>query len=189
MILTLLVQVLLPLLFLAWLAFLPAVGWLAWSLQVLAIASVLFGMTLAMLWAMPPYWTPYLYWLLLVSIVGSQLWRGIVDGSVLWGAGVLHSITLLILFAIGLLGCYLGITALQGRQLPDEQVVDIAAPFPSGDYLIAHGGSTETVNVHLKTLNPDVQRFNDYHGQSRALDIFRITSWGASCPRSSAGGS
>ncbi|WP_223897547.1 hypothetical protein [Sulfurovum sp. TSL1] len=77
-------------------------------------------MTLAMLWAMPLYWTPYLYWLLLVSIVGSQLWRGVVDGSVLLSAGVLHSIILLILFAIGLLGCYLGITALQGRQLPEE---------------------------------------------------------------------
>lgn len=178
MLLTLLLQVFLPLILLAWLAFLPAAGWLAWSVQVLAIAAVLFGMTLAMLWAMPPFWTPYLFWLLFAAIAGLQLWRGIADGSVIWGAGALHSVALLALCILGLLGSYLGITALMGRQLPEVAVVDIAAPFPAGNYLIAHGGSNAMVNVHLQTLNPDIERFKDYRGQSRALDIFRTTPWG-----------
>jgi len=178
MLLTLHSQILLPLLLLAWLAFTPALGWLAWGLQVLAIAAVLFGMTLAMLWAMPPYWTPYLYWLIFALIAGSQLLRGLVSSDVLWNTGVLHSLALLALVALGVLGIYLGFTALQGRQLPEVEVVDIAPPFPPGNYLIAHGGSTETVNIHLQTLNPEVERFRDFRGQSRALDIFRITPMG-----------
>ncbi len=178
MILTISAQFLLPLLLLAWLAFLPALGWLAWVVQVLAIAAALFGMTLAMLWAMPPYWTPYLYWLLFACVVSLQLWRGDIVGSALWNAGAMHSFSLLLLLALGLLGSCLGITALQGRQLPVIQVVDIAEPFPAGNYLIANGGSTATVNVHLQTLNPDIERFRDYRGQSHALDIFRITPWG-----------
>ncbi len=178
MLMILLAQILLPLLLLAWLAFLPAAGWLAWGLQVLAVAAALFGMTLAMLWAMPPFWTPYLYWVLLALIVASQWWRGLVDGSGLWNTGVLHSGALLLLVALGILGAYLGFTALQGRQIPDQEVIDVAMPFPAGDYLVAHGGSRTLVNVHLQTLNPDVERFRAYRGQSRALDIFRITTWG-----------
>jgi hypothetical protein len=34
------------------------------------------------------------------------------------------------------------------------------------------------INAHLKTLNPTVERFRPWRGQSKALDIFRITPLG-----------
>ena len=79
---------------------------------------------------------------------------------------------------LGLLGGYLAYRAVQGRTLPEGDVVDIAAPLAPGHYLIAHGGSTQTVNVHLQTLDETVERFLPWRGQSKALDIFRITPLG-----------
>jgi murein DD-endopeptidase MepM/ murein hydrolase activator NlpD len=79
---------------------------------------------------------------------------------------------------LGLLGGYLTWHAMKGQVLPEEAVVDIAPPFPPGHYLIAHGGSTPMINVHLKTLNQAVERFRPWRGQSKALDIFRITPLG-----------
>lgn len=171
-------QVVLPLLLLVWLALVPATGWLAWVLQVLAIVAILSGMTRAMLWAMPPFWTPYVYWLLLAIIVAWQLLGGKLHSGNLWNEGPWHTGALLIVFAIGFLGAYLAVAALQGKRLPAVQTVDIGPPFPAGHYLIAHGGSTIMVNAHLGTLNPDQERFRHYRGQSRALDIFRINSLG-----------
>jgi hypothetical protein len=171
-------QVLLPVSLLAWLAFAPAAGWLAWSLQLAAIVAMLLGMTTAMLWAMPPYWTPYLYWALLCFIVVWQLLAGLPDSSQWWAAGTVHSLFLCVLFLLGAQGAYLTYQALAGRQLPETAAVDIDFPFPSGNYLVAHGGSTLTVNAHLETLNTDVERYQDYRGQSRALDIFRISQAG-----------
>lgn len=178
MLLTFTAQIVLPLLLLTWLALAPANGWLAWSLQVLAVAAAILGMTLAMLWAMPPYWTPYLYWLLFAFIVVWQLTSSLPNTESVWGVSILHSSALILLSGLGLLGLYLSFAALQGRQLPEEQAVDIGWPFPEGDYLVAHGGSTTAVNAHLETLNPQIERYRDYRGQSRALDIFRISPSG-----------
>lgn len=173
-----LTQVLLPLALLAWIAFFPAAGWLAWGLQLVSVTASLLGIGLASLWAVPPFWVPYGYYLLLLVIVANQLARRGSPGPGLWRASTASSVIILIAVVPGLLGGYLSWQALQGRMLPEETVVDIAAPFPPGHYLIAHGGSTPMVNIHLGTLDPAVERFRLWRGQSKALDIFRITPLG-----------
>lgn len=85
---------------------------------------------------------------------------------------------LLPLAVLGLPGGYLAWHALKGRVLPAEAVVDIAPPLPPGHYLIAHGGSAPMINAHLKTPDQTVERFHQWRGQSKALDIFRISPLG-----------
>ena len=126
----LVIQVVFPLSLLVWLAFAPAPGWLAWGLQVVAIVAVLLGMTTAMLWAMPPFWTPYVYWILLGVTVAWQLAANLPDFSERWAAGTAQTLALLVLCGLGALGAYLFAGALAGRQLPPVPVVDIAMPFP-----------------------------------------------------------
>ena len=46
---------------------------------------------------------------------------------------------LLLLFGLGLLGVYLSFATVQGRQLPERQLVDIDWLLPEGDYLVDHG--------------------------------------------------
>lgn len=173
-----LTQLLLPLALLSWVAFYPAAGWLAWGLQLISVAAILLGIALAALWTMPPFWTPYAYGLVFVVITVSQLvWRE-GPGPGLWEMSAAHSVIVLLVAGMGLLGGYLAFQAVKGRTPPEEAVVDIAAPFAPGHYLVAHGGSTTMVNGHLKTLNPAAEPFRPWRGQSKALDIFRITPLG-----------
>tara|TARA_R100001039_G_C1851890_1_gene112583 strand:+ start:459 stop:1424 length:966 start_codon:yes stop_codon:yes gene_type:complete len=173
-----LTQVLLPMALLAWLAFFPAAGWLAWALQLLSVTAALLGIGLASLWVVPPFWVPYGYYLILLVIVATQLLRKGTPGPGLWRSPAQHSVIIVIAAVLGLLGGYLSWQAIEGRMLPEETVVDIAAPFPPGHYLIAHGGSTPMINVHLGTLNPAIERFRAWRGQSKAFDILRITPMG-----------
>ena len=176
--LIILTQVFLPLAMLAWMAFYPAAGWLAWAVQLISVAAVLLGIGLAALWAVPPFWVPYAYGFLLLLIVATHLLRKGIPGPGLWRASTASSMVILMVAMLGLFGGYLAWHAAKGWMLPEEAVVDIAPPFPPGHYLIANGGSTPMINAHLKTLNPTVERFRPWRGQSKALDIFRITPLG-----------
>ena len=171
-------QIVLPLALLAWLATAPATGWAAYALHVGATAVVLLALRLVAMWAMPPWWLPWAYALGLVAIVAWQVATGRVATSALWSTGLPGSAALIVLAALALYGGYAATRAVQGRQLPGVETVDIAAPFGPGTYIVAHGGSTEMVNAHLHTLDPSVERFRPWRGQSRALDIFRITPLG-----------
>ena len=172
-----LTQLVLPLLLLAWLALFPASGWLR-GLQLISVASILLGIALAALWTMPPFWMPYLYALLFVLIVVSQLIKHRLSARHSGHTSTANTITTLLVAGLALLGSYLAWQSLQGRTLPDEEHVDIAPPFAAGHYLVAHGGATEMINVHLKTLDQTVERYRPWRGQSKALDIFRITPLG-----------
>lgn len=171
-------QVLLPVLLLAWLALFPAAGWLAWGLQLVSVGAVLVGLWLAALWTMPPFWVPYVYGLVLVIIAVRPWVRGVVPSQGLWQASVAQSVAIALVCGLGLVGVYLGYQAVRGQQLPKGEVAHIAAPFPPGHYLVAHGGSTQMVNVHLTTLDESVERFRPWRGQSRGVDIFRMTPLG-----------
>ncbi len=170
-------QIVLPLLLLAWLALFPASGWLR-GLQLISVASILLGISLAALWVMPPFWMPYLYALLFVLISVSQLIKHRLFSRRSAQTSTANTITTLLVAGLGVLGSYLAYQALQGRSIPQEGVVDIAPPFAAGHYLVAHGGATAMINVHLKTLDRTVERYLPWRGQSKALDIFRITPLG-----------
>jgi hypothetical protein len=173
-----LTQVVLPLLLLAWLALFPAAGWPARGLQLISVAAILLGIILVALWVMPPFWVPYVYALLFVIITILHLIRGGLYERGLRQRSATSSFILLLVAGLGLLGGYLAFQALQGRVFPEEVVVDIEPPFAPGHYIVAHGGSTPMINVHLKTLDESVDRYLPWRGQSKAMDIFRISPLG-----------
>lgn len=173
-----LTQVALPLTLLVWLALSPAKGWLVWGLQLISVAAILLGIGLAALWTMPPFWTPYGYALLFVIIAAYHLKKSDFSSKGFRQASTTSSVLILIVAGLGMVGGYLSYQALKGRVQPEEEVVNIAAPFNHGYYLVAHGGATQMVNVHLMTLEQTVERYAPWRGQSKALDIFRITPLG-----------
>lgn len=176
--LVLISQVLLPIAMLAWLLVSAESGVLAFILQALSVGLALLGLGLVGLWAMPPFWVPYLYGLVYLAIVVRHVACGQLDTASLWSPGLLGSSLIVFAAGLGVVGAYLTISALQGRQLPEADIVNIAPPYRSGNFLVAHGGSTEIINAHLGTLNPAEERFRPWRGQSRALDIFTISPWG-----------
>lgn len=174
----LLFQVLLPMVLLAWHGFFAANAVLAFTLQALSIGLFLLGIAVIGIWAMPPFWVPYVYGLVYLSVTVRHVVSGRIDTAVLWPSGLLNNTLIVLILGLGLFAAYLAISALEGRRLPAVETVDIAPPFRSGTFLVAHGGSTERVNAHLRTLEPGEERFRQWRGQSRSLDIFTITRWG-----------
>ncbi|HKL69405.1 M23 family metallopeptidase [Salibaculum sp.] len=75
-------------------------------------------------------------------------------------------------------GVWFAARAVAGKTLSPVEMSDIANPFGSGHFLVAHGGSNTLLNSHLKTLVASVERFRPWHRQSCAVDFFGLGRWG-----------
>nr|WP_309503348.1 M23 family metallopeptidase [uncultured Roseovarius sp.] len=172
------VQVALPLILIAWLGFLPASSLFGFVLQAAGAGAFLFALARVAQWAGPGWWMPWghgglwllavLVWLLRRGYAGASLFPETLPG---W-LGLSLSVALL-----GL-GIWYGAKAVAGQRPPPVDIVDIANPFGPGRYLVGHGGSNRLVNGHLKTLDPSVERFRPWRGQSYAVDFFGLGPWG-----------
>jgi hypothetical protein len=167
-------QLVLPLCLLATLAFLRARSRLGWWTRAMLTGAYLAAIGTAGLWLALPWYLPVVYAALyLVAIAWS--WRRtraapVRPGSA-WGwAGAIVCAAAFVAFA------GLGLHALRGRTPPRAPSIDLEFPLREGHYLVAHGGSVELINNHLMTLTEP--RFAAYRGQSHAIDIVALNSWG-----------
>ena len=170
MILTSLVNLALPLLLLGLLTFVPLRGFIPLVLQALSILAVIATLAVVSIWAAWPYWLPYIY---LVACVGLTAWRIATRSKqnearptrASWIGAAVYTL-------VGLWAASMLAPALSGRS-PDREVatVQLAWPLAEGRYVIAHGGSREAINPHMKTLDTAVPRFAEWRGQSYAVDI------------------
>lgn len=183
---TILLQLLVPALLLLWLGLRPASSRLGFGMQVLGTGLVLFAMARVGLWALPPWWTPWVLggiWALLVG-------RGLLlrarsrpeSPRHLFPNGAGGWVGVVISLGLVLLGAWAVGAAVTSRSLPPVQVVDIPNPLGPGRYLVAHGGFRELLNGHMKTLDPAVPRFADWRGQSYAVDLLGIDGMGLRTP-------
>jgi hypothetical protein len=183
---TILLQLLIPVLLLLWLGLRPAPSRLGFGLQVLGTGLMLFALARVGLWALPPWWTPWILGGIWAVLVG----RGLVlrarsleeSPPHLFprrASGWAAAMVALALVLVG--GAAVG-AALTARSTPPVQVVDIPNPLGPGRYLVAHGGFRELVNGHMKTLDPGVPRFADWRGQSYAVDLMGINRMGLRTP-------
>lgn len=171
-------QVALPLMLIAWLAFLPAMSLAGFVLQAVGTGAFLVALALVAQWAVPVWWLPWVFGgLWLAGVSPGLLRRGarglprLPAGRLAWAGTVL---------SVGLLGTggWYAAQALAGRSLPPIDVVDIANPFGPGRYLVGHGGSNTLVNGHMRTLVAEVERFRPWRGQSYAVDFFGLGPMG-----------
>lgn len=171
-------QIAIPMMLIGWLAFLPAASLVGLMLQAMGTGAFLFALARVAQWAVPVWWFPWLYgglWLvsfvISLSRVRSPLLPLFPDKPLEWA-----------LFALSIallgVGSWYGARALAGRHVPPVDIVDIANPFGPGRFLVGHGGSNKLVNGHLRTLDPEVERFRPWRGQSYAVDFFGLGPWG-----------
>ncbi|MFP4328389.1 MAG: M23 family metallopeptidase [Paracoccaceae bacterium] len=171
-------QVALPLALLLWFALAPLGSTLGFALQAAGIAAFLFALARVAQWALPVWWLPRVYAGLWLAIMGMHLFRAHLGGLPNWPSGPWGwAGTGFALVLLGL-GGWTGGRALGGRMLPPGQIVDIANPFGPGTYLVGHGGSNTLVNGHMRTLDPAIERFRPWRGQSYAVDFFGLGPWG-----------
>ncbi|WP_447248525.1 M23 family metallopeptidase [Meridianimarinicoccus sp. RP-17] len=172
------VQVALPLVLIAWLAFLPAGSLSGFVLQAVGTGAVLVALAQVAQWAVPGWWLPWVFGgLWLVATLAWVLRKVFTEVALFPDAP--PGWTGLILSAVLIsLGGWYGALALAGRALPPVEVVDISNPFGPGRYLVANGGSTPLVNAHMRTLDTTVERYLPWRGQSYAVDFFGLGPWG-----------
>ena len=172
-------QVVLPLLMLLWLALQPAASRLGFALQVAGIGALLLSMAWAAPWTVVPWWLPRVHGTLWAA---ATLWHVLHGRAVRvtllparsagWTAAALSAAMLVI-------GAWLGGAAFMGRGLPEAPVLDVVNPLGPGRYLVGNGGGNELVNPHLRTLDPAVERYRPWRGQSYAIDFVGLNRWGS----------
>jgi hypothetical protein len=168
------VQVVLPLALLLWMAARPAPSVAGAVLQVLGVGALLGALTLVAQWAVPGWWLPWVYAVLWVAAARVVVARRAGSGGPLLPAGFAGWALLVLSLGLLVVGAGYGARALAGRSPPPVPVVEIANPLGPGRYLVGHGGSNTLVNGHLRTLDPEVERFRAWRGQSYAVDFFGL---------------
>jgi Peptidase family M23 len=171
---TLVLQVAVPVVLLAWQAFGRDTHIISWSLKHVAVLSYVYATSIAGLWLFVPWYVPHVLMVISISLAARtlpgafRLWRppdtyrqwlalSARGGLAVAGAGTLW-------------------LAVQGGTPPAGTVIDLAFPLKSGHYYIANGGSTALVNAHVALLSSD--RARAYRGASYAVDILALDIFG-----------
>ena len=175
---TVALQIILPLLLIASVAFFTGKSRLELVVCVFGAGSALQALLLVAVWMIPPWWVPYGYLAMLILAVGWVIWRRGIPARWWpqnWRGWVLTSLFLV----LGIWGPTTTADAIKGRQiLSGAEVADLAFPLGTGIYLVASGGASESINGHFLTLNPKTDRQRAYRGQSYAVDLIEIDNWG-----------
>jgi hypothetical protein len=169
----LVLQLIVPLGLLAWLAFGGASSRAGWALRVLVLACYLAAIGAGGLWLILPWFTPVVYTGLFALAALYSLRRvgslpATPNGFPSWAAiGVMGGTATL--FAS------LTLYVLSGAGTPAD-VVELSFPLAEGSYLVVNGGGNELINAHRKTL--EGERFRRWRGQSYGVDIEKLNAMG-----------
>ena len=169
----LVLQLLVPLALVGWLAFRRPVSRIGWAVRASLAGSYLAAVALAGLWLFLPPYLPLLFVALYVAALlhsrrGGRPANRWPVGSRAWVAAA--AMAALSVFSIVIVG-----RALSARQLPGGPVVDLTFPLQNGTYYVVNGGSDNLLNAHLATL--DGERFRAYRGQSHGVDLVKVGAW------------
>lgn len=168
-------QTIIPLILILWLAILPPRN-LA-GVWMLGLATALMTLAAARLgiWVFPPWWVPYLLALLLVAAVVWQLIRA--PQRPLLPSGAFSWLTLVILAGVAGTGGLQSGAALLATRMP-EGPIDLAWPFGPGNYLVANGGASASINAHAALLDPAQLLHAGFGGSGYGVDLIAVNGWG-----------
>src|SRR5918994_5222868 len=168
----LLLQLVIPVGLLFWLAHGRPQNQVSWLLRVILVTCYLTGMSAGGLWLVLPWYTPVIYGLALVLAVAHSIPARTLPRLPTGRRGL--SVALL----TGSLATFFAGLAwyiLAGR-LPPVHAIDLSFPLRGGSYLVVNGGRHGLINAHLATLHRE--RFRPWRGQSYGVDIEKIDRWG-----------
>jgi Peptidase family M23 len=176
MIFLILLQLVVPLALIAWIAIAPLRNLLGFSLQAFVTAIALFAIARMGVWVFPPWWTLYLHGLLFVLavVIGRRQHKLQRKFPCSW----LGWIAIVGFAAFGVFAANEAVQSWAGQFPPSIPAVNLAFPLRGGDYLILNGGNDIRINAHLKTLDESVPRFRAYRGQSYGIDMIQVNSFG-----------
>jgi murein DD-endopeptidase MepM/ murein hydrolase activator NlpD len=178
MIATLLVlQIVLPLALIGWLAFAPQRSKLGFAVQAVAVVLALLALWREGVWIVPPWWTTFLYAALAAAAVLANAKRAWTSAPRLphrfsaW-TGVTAA-TLLSVYAAAEL-----VRTEAASRPPAGRLFDLAMPLGPGDYLILNGGANLSTNAHADALDQSQPAHRAWWGTGYGVDFVAIDAWG-----------
>lgn len=169
-------QIILPLALICWIALAPQRSVAGFWVQAVATATGLFALARSGLWLFPPWWTPYALGLLLVAAIGFALrsrppvtrWPSRFGGYVVAAGFVM----------VGMFAANAARLALAGARQPAGSSIALASPLPAGQYLVANGGASTSVNAHADILDESVPAHRNWRGTAYGVDLVAVDRWG-----------
>ena len=166
-----------PLILIGWLTWVPARDGLGFAVQVAGSVAALVVMALQGIWLLPPWWAPFVFAVAL-GVAAWLGWRRVRPFSsaapITWGAWIVVAL----FSALGVVSTYGSVAALRSRSTPAAGVVNLALPLERGRYLVVNGGSNDSTNAHLETLDAGVARYRAWRGQSYGVDLVALDGLG-----------
>lgn len=171
--LPLVLQLLVPVGLLVWLAFGRPTSRTGWLLRAVLVACYLVATAVGGQWLILPWYTPVIYagLFLLAMLRSLRGWESLPA----FPGGALRIAGTAIIGALLVLTLALATYILTGRRTPPD-AVELSFPLRNGTYLVVNGGGNELINAHYKTLEEG--RFRSWRGQSYSVDIEQLNGLG-----------
>lgn len=169
-------QIILPLLMIAWITFAPPANTAGFWLQAVATGVGIITILYNGLWLFPPWWSPYVFAVLLFSsVVASLIWR---ERASTWPSKTLQWSFAAGFAVLGLFAANELRLAIAATQIPGGSPLNLASPLGAGTYLVANGGSGIAMNAHVDALDQSIPAHKPYWGTSYAVDFVALDGWG-----------
>jgi Peptidase family M23 len=165
-----------PLALIAWLAWLPPRSTAGFWVQATAIGIGLLAFGLTGIWTFPPWWTPYVFAVLLIVAVFGHIVR--LHDQLFWPNGLVGWLSLATFVALGAYAASEIRMAVIARTIPAGRSVNLASPLGPGTYLIVNGGTGVSINAHADALDQTIAAHRPYHGTGYGVDLVAIDRLG-----------
>ncbi len=176
MLIVYILQGLVPLGLIAWLALAPSHSIAGLWMQVLATVTGLIAIGLTGIWAFPPWWTIYALAALLLAAVLVALTKRRQRGF--WPKAIMGWLSLAGFTALGLYAANASRLAFAAREMPAGRSIALSSPLEPGVYLVANGGNAPSVNAHSSLLDQPDARQRLYIGTAHGVDLVALDRWG-----------
>ncbi|TCM78080.1 M23 family metallopeptidase [Rhodovulum steppense] len=176
MIVIYILQTLLPLTLVLWMALLPPRNLVGFWLLSVAAALLILMVALQGVWVFPPWWVPYLLALSLVAAVTLHLIRA--QGRPILPTSRVGYLPVAVLVAIAAWSGAQSWAAISARQIPQGQAIDLGWPLAPGIYLVANGGASPSINAHAALIDPSHPLHAGFGGSGYGVDLIAVNRWG-----------
>jgi hypothetical protein len=171
-----LLQAIVPLVLVAWLAIAPPRSTVGFWVQAIAAGLAFVSIGMVGIWTFPPWWVLYVFGVLLAAAVLWGLFRR--RRLPRWPQRPFGWLCLAGFLALGIYSADVIRLAVAATTPPGQPTVDLASPLGPGTYLIANGGTAPSVNAHASLLDPAIPAHRLYRGTAYGVDLVAIDRWG-----------